>query len=330
MRSPHRARLAVSLLACCALVATPRVVRAAPLDSVTINGAAFVLVPAGPFTMGSPVEQCARAQEQAGALGPALEAARQYCATWESPPHQVTLQTFYIMRTEVTIAHYDRFVEATGARRPESRRPAGPGGGRRDESATGIPRSDERRGPNEPVTDVSWNEARVFCAWLGRGSAFTTRLPTEAEWEKAAHGSDGRAYSWGSAFDGRRLNFADTRSSESWRDASVDDGFADTAPVGSFPQGTSPYGAVDMAGNVSEWVLSLLRPYPYAPGDGRENLSPTTCSEERLSGCRVYPGGSYRHTSARTRATSRVIATYLSDVFVDIGLRCVAQPSASR
>src|SRR3989304_2215507 len=109
MRSPHRARLAVSQLACCALVATPRVVRGGPLDSVTLNG-----------------------------------------ATWESPPPQVPLQTFYIMRTEVTIAHYDRFVEATGARRPESRRPAGPGGGRRDESATGIPRSAERRGPHQP------------------------------------------------------------------------------------------------------------------------------------------------------------------------------------
>lgn len=180
------------------------------------------------------------------------------------------------------------------------------------------------------MTAVSWNEARAFCEWLGRGTTLTTQLPTEAAWEKAARGSDGRLYPWGNAFDGRRLNFADARSGQPWRDASVDDGFADLAPVGSFPQGASPYGALNMAGNVSEWVVSLLRPYPYVAGDGRERVGDAACSEQNLTGCRVYRGGSYRHSALRTRTTSRVIATYLSDAFVDIGFRCVAEPSSSR
>jgi formylglycine-generating enzyme required for sulfatase activity len=79
-----------------------------------------------------------------------------------------------------------------------------------------------------------------------------------------------------------------------------------------------------MAGNVSEWVISLLRAYPYVAGDGREATGDAGCSEGNLTGCRIYRGGSYRHSAARTRSTSRVIATHLSDAFVDIGIRCAA------
>lgn len=194
------------------------------------------------------------------------------------------------MRTEVTIAQFDRFVRATGAPRPDDRRRTGPGTTRRDESGTGIPASEARRGPNEPVTSVSWKGARDFCEWLGRGSGFSTRLPTEAEWEKAARGADGRVYPWGNTFEGRRLNFADAASAQPWADKSVNDSFPDTAPVGRFAGGASPYGALDMAGNVSEWVISLLRAYPYMAGDGRERLDAASCAEDDLTGCRVYRG----------------------------------------
>lgn len=331
MRFAGGSSLAAGLMVWCLLVTSADTLAATPARSVTINGVAFVHVPAGPFTMGTSVEQCVRAHEVPGTSAEARADARAYCTRWESPPHQVTLPAFYIMRTEVTIAQYDRFVQATGARRPDDRRRAqDPGTTRQDQSGVGIPASEARRGPHEPVTAVSWNEARAFCEWLGRGTTLTTQLPTEAAWEKAARGSDGRLYPWGNAFDGRRLNFADARSGQPWRDASVDDGFADLAPVGSFPQGASPYGALNMAGNVSEWVVSLLRPYPYVAGDGRERVGDAACSEQNLTGCRVYRGGSYRHSALRTRTTSRVIATYLSDAFVDIGFRCVAEPSSSR
>lgn len=323
--------IAMGLIVCGILVGSAHELAGAPARPLTINGTDFVQVPAGPFTMGTAVEQCVRAHELAGLDAAAREAGRAYCAAWESPAHQVTLPAFYIMRTEVTISQYDRVVQATGARRPNDRRPArDPGAARKDESATGIPSSEARRGPREPVTRVSWSEARAFCAWLGRGTTFTVRLPTEAEWEKAARGVDGRVYPWGNSLDGRRLNFADARSIQPWRNASMDDGFEDLAPVGKFPLGASPYGALDMAGNTSEWVLSLLRPYPYVAGDGRERVGDAACTDQSLTGCRVYRGGSFRHTAVRTRATSRVIATYLSDVFIDVGFRCAAFPSAPR
>jgi formylglycine-generating enzyme required for sulfatase activity len=324
MRS-SRARFVIGLALSALLVGGVQGFGAAPRP-VMINGIAFLQVPAGPFMMGRSAAQCVREQEVPGLDAAARARARDYCARWEGPPHQVTLSGFYIMRTEVTISQYDRFVRATGARRPDDRRAIEEGATRRDESGTGIPPSQARRGPSEPVARVSWTEAAGFCEWLGRGSAYSVRLPTEAEWEKAARGTDGRIYPWGNNFDGRLLNFADRRSTQPWRDARVDDGYVDLAPVGSYDRGASPYGVLDMAGNVSEWVASFLRPYPYVASDGREGPAGGTCSEQSLTGCRVYRGGSYRHSAARTRAVSRVIATYLSDAFVDIGFRCSARP----
>jgi formylglycine-generating enzyme required for sulfatase activity len=120
---------------------------------------------------------------------------------------------------------------------------------------------------------VSWHDARDYCRWLGQKFGKAYRLPTEAEWEKAARGMDGRAYPWGNEFDRARCN-------------SQEGGVGTTTPVGQYsPQGDSPHGAADMAGNVFEWTASLRRGYPYDRGDGRE--------DPRAPGPRVVRGGAF-------------------------------------
>jgi formylglycine-generating enzyme required for sulfatase activity len=106
---------------------------------------------------------------------------------------------------------------------------------------------------------VTWHDAMAYCRWLARVTGRAYRLPSEAEWEKAARGTDGRIWPWGNKWDSKRCN-------------SREGGPGNTTPVGQYsPQGDSPYGCVDMAGNVWEWTLSLLKDYPYDPKDGRED-----------------------------------------------------------
>jgi iron(II)-dependent oxidoreductase len=137
----------------------------------------------------------------------------------EHPQHTVFLDAFYIDKYEVTNAQYKKFMDATGHKAPLSWNSEGP-----------------FYQPSQPVVGVNWYDAAAYAKWAGK------RLPTETEWEKAARGTDGRKYPWGNEWDSSKCN------------SNVNgDGYKYIAPVGSFPAGASPYGVMDMAGNVFEW-----------------------------------------------------------------------------
>jgi formylglycine-generating enzyme required for sulfatase activity len=172
----------------------------------------------------------------------------------EAPRHRVFVADFWIERHKVTNAEFARFLDATGVRPPGAER-------RYDEDDADV-RIRLRNGrwtpdagfEHHPVVEASWFGARDYCRWRGR------RLPTEAEWEKAARGEDGRPYPWGVeppspgvAIFGRPYNA--------------------TAPVDGRARGASPYGAQDMLGNLREWTSTILRPYPYRADDGREGFA---------------------------------------------------------
>jgi len=199
------------------------------------GGAAFpemVPIPAGPFIMGS-------------GDGPGDE----------RPAHRVDLPAFSIDRTPVTNAEFAAFLNAMGPVNSKKERLFDFD----DNDARIHERGDKWIADigfeNHPVVEASWFGARDYCAWAGK------RLPTEAEWEKAARGTDGRKYPWGnSPPDKTKARFHAA--------------YNQTAPVDSFAKGASPYGLLDLAGNAWEWVSSAYLPYPYNNADGREDLKP--------------------------------------------------------
>ncbi|MGC9025362.1 MAG: formylglycine-generating enzyme family protein, partial [Chloroflexia bacterium] len=203
------------------------------------------------------------------------------------PQHTVYLDAYWIDRTEVTNAQYRRCVEAGAC------------------SAPGCWGDSNLNGAEQPVVCVDWHQAQAYCAWAGG------RLPTEAEWEKAARGTDGRIYPWGDAFDGSRLNCDEDRCGDGWPYA---------APVVSFPRGASPYGALDMAGNVWEWVSDWYDGGYYAGSPSRNPSGPAS------GDIKVLRGGSwYIDNPASLRAANRVGDD--PDLRVDgIGFRCVVAP----
>ncbi len=182
----------------------------------------------------------------------------------EKPQLSVYLDAYWIDRTEVTVAQFEAFVKAA-AYLTDAERGCCSGDYAHVGGTVYVPTGGSfvfkagwqlPNGPaggevvaQHPVVQVSWNDARAYCAWAGR------RLPTEAEWDKAARGTDGRLYPWGDVFDGKlRLNLCDKNCWAAWRDPNYDDSFTRTGDVGVFPNGASPYGVLDMAGNVREWV----------------------------------------------------------------------------
>jgi formylglycine-generating enzyme required for sulfatase activity len=165
----------------------------------------------------------------------------------ERPVHEVKLAGLFVGKTEVTWAQLERFCAETSRPAPVNVIDDHPG--------------HFEAGPKDPAFHVTWDDARAYCAWAG------LRLPSEAEWEYAARGTDGRRFPWGNnePVDARLANLADDSAlaaAPDWQaTAGYDDGHVYLSPVGAFPEGASPFGCLDMAGNVWEWVEDAYRPY---------------------------------------------------------------------
>jgi formylglycine-generating enzyme required for sulfatase activity len=208
----------------------------------------------------------------------------------EMPQRGVFVDAFWIDLYEVTFAQYDAFTRATNAPKP----------------VIPVLQDDPAKlmAPEQPVVAVSWTQARDYCAWLGK------RLPTEAEWEKAARGDRAVIWPWGQAFG---PGLANIQGSE--------DGFAFTAPPGSFPSGRSAFGLYDASGNVAEWVADWYDHRYYLGAPFESPTGPETGKH------RVYRGGSWNDTSSEVRTAKRFAAAPHQTSAV-IGFRCAKSAGA--
>ncbi len=176
----------------------------------------------------------------------------------ENPVHKVYLDGYYIYKMLVTVKQYLTFCAVTGHAKP-----------------TAPDFNPNWSKADHPIVNVSWDDATAYCRWLSQQTGRRVTLPTEAQWEKAARGEDGREFPWGNTFDGNRLHRSATG----------------TASVGSFPGGASPYGVLDMAGNVWQWCADYY-------GDTYYQSSPKQNPTGPASGIyRVFRGGSWDNTN---------------------------------
>jgi formylglycine-generating enzyme required for sulfatase activity len=199
----------------------------------------------------------------------------------EKPQHELILPAYEIGKYPITNAQYAEFIK-------QEKQQAVP------KKAGWFLREPPPAKLDHPVVGVSWHDALAYCDWLSRQTGRGYRLPTEAEWEKAARGQAGQLYPWGNSWAAGRTNH----------------GSNDTAAVTAFPAGASPYGCCDMVGNVQQWTSTLWGsdldqnsfPYPYHPHDGREDPA----ADQRLHRLfRLHRGGSYRDEPAKLRCSAR-------------------------
>lgn len=283
----------------------------------------MALIPAGRATIGSPPEHL-----------DAVTAAQHYPRVWfedEAPQHTHEVRAFYLANHPVTNAQFAEFVLATGYVTRAERRGVGLVYGERywDDRPGACWR--HPGGPNDsiadrmdhPVVHVEYDEAVSYAAWVGK------RLPTEAEWEYAAHGPSWTAWPWGDAWDPQRANTAEhwaggaVRDFSGWR-AWWQQHYAHyearpaTTPIGRFsPAGDSPFGITDMAGNVAEWTCSIYQPYDptvtYDPGY-------MVAMKNRF---RAVRGGSWKNFRFQTRTSERIACRGKYSNF-ETGFRCAA------
>ena len=235
------------------------------------DGMPRVVVPAGTFQMGS-------AETETAALAN------------ERPLHTVYLEAYWIDQTEVTNAIYAACVAAGACPAPGA--------------LASSTRADYYENPlyaRHPVVNVPWAAAQAYCAWAGR------RLPTEAEWEKAARGAEGARYPWGEALpDASRAGLAPE--------------VADTQPVGQYPAGASPYGALDLAGNVREWVSDWYSESYYGSSPTQRNPQGPVSGQQR-----ILRGGAWDGPAEALRAAARS-AVDPATVSATVGFRCALSP----
>ena len=265
------------------LVPMPEAPYANESSSTQVLDVELVYIPAGDFVMGSDPRQSEFVQDE------------------ELPEHTLALPEYYLARTPVTNRQYLAFVQACDYHRPEHW------------PSYGFPEDQA----DHPVVNVTWYDAMLYCAWLTErandaackvkvwhtehwetidvdGKAWIFQLPSEAEWEKGARGTDGRLYPWGNLWDAKRCNTKESRSPM-------------TTPVNAYPLGASPYGVLDVAGNVWEWtrtlwgadILETSFTYPYTPADGREDIKAGKGTH------RVLRGGSFNYGRDAARCASR-------------------------
>ena len=254
------------------------------------DDAPMVRVPAGEFIMGSSYEEFVSLHQQLRQEWDKSKLLGFIEKDWfrdELPQRTIYLDEFYIDKYEVTIGRYRRCAEAGVCRQPPD------GSGERDHYY------DDPAYDDYPVVYVSWDDAQTYCHWVGK------RLPTEAEWEKAARGTDGRWWPWGNEWAEGRAN--------------ASQGYTDTMPVGSFPEGASPYGVMDMIGNVREWVDDWYDAYL---GNSYQN-------EDFGRQYKVVRGGLMKDPILWNRFKARVATRRYfppTDMSAHQGFRCLAGP----
>jgi formylglycine-generating enzyme required for sulfatase activity len=253
-----------------------------------VDGAIMVYVPSGPFIMGLSRPRADALAKQLGYKDYHAIAAEEWF-----PQRQETVSGYFVDKYEVTNARWHRYVAATGYRPAEGQPRKAPAGNEPDAYAA------------YPVVRVTWAEAQQYANWARK------RLPTEKQWEKAARGTDGRLYPWGDEpLSPERGVFVDlkTRQPTQYR------------MVGSRPDGASPYGCLDMAGNVYEWTCEWMEPYPNNPEAGRM-LSYTG----HQFGC--LRGGSFYH-GPHSYACAKRFGFKPDETYYHVGFRCVWEPPA--